>query len=43
MGPYQAGAVIGLLKNGHKYDVITGVTFGAINGYIIALHEKSDV
>ena len=41
-GPYQAGALIGLLQSGQVYDVITGVSMGAINTYIMALHEKND-
>lgn len=44
-GPYQAGALIGLLKKqkpGQEYQVITGVTMGAINGYLMALHNKTD-
>ena len=43
IGPYQAGALIGLLKNGQKYEVITGVTMGALNAYILALHDKDEV
>ena len=43
IGPYQAGALIGLLKNGQEYEVITGVTMGALNAYILALHEKDEV
>lgn len=44
-GPYQAGALIGLLKKqqpGQEYQVITGVAMGAINGYIISLHDARD-
>ncbi len=43
IGPYQAGALIGLLRNGQKYEVITGVTHGAINGYILAMHTDDEV
>lgn len=39
-GPYQAGALIELLKHQQnceeKYNVITGVALGAINAYIIS-------
>ena len=44
-GPYQAGALVGLLKKqkpGQEYQVITGVAMGAINGYIMSLYDKSD-
>lgn len=42
-GPFQAGAMIGLLKEqqeGQEYQVITGVGNGAVNGYIMALHDQ---
>jgi len=35
--------LIGLLKNGQKYEVITGVTMGALNGYILAMHTEDEV
>ena len=42
-GPYQAGALIGLLKHQlvtkENYQVITGVALGAINAYILATHN----
>ena len=43
LGPYQAGSLIGLLKHGTQYEVVTGVTMGAINGYILALHDDKSV
>ena len=42
MGPYQAGALVGLLKKGEQYDIVTGVTMGAINAYILALHDDTE-
>ena len=46
-GPYQAGAIIGLLKHqesvGQKYSVITGIALGAINAYIMSLCESTEI
>ena len=46
-GPYQAGALIGLLKHQHRtgesYAVITGIALGAINAYIMSLFESHEV
>jgi predicted acylesterase/phospholipase RssA len=46
-GPYQAGALISLLKHqqltGERYHVVTGVALGAINAYILATHTKDDI
>jgi predicted acylesterase/phospholipase RssA len=44
-GPYQAGALIGLLKSAkpnQEYAVITGLAMGALNGYIMSLYEQKD-
>ena len=44
-GPYQAGALRGLLKHqmltGEHYAITTGVALGALNAYIIATHKPS--
>ena len=46
-GPYQAGALIGLLKHqqrtGETYAVITGMALGAINAYMMSLYEAHEV
>lgn len=34
-GAFQAGVVYGLYERGFKFDVITGTSIGAINGYYI--------
>jgi predicted patatin/cPLA2 family phospholipase len=42
---YQAGAlaeIVAELGEGAQYDIITGVGIGAINGAIMASHEKGD-
>ena len=46
-GAYQAGAMWGLLKNvedlsKYKYDVVSGVSAGTINGAAFATYEKGD-
>jgi hypothetical protein len=47
MGPYQAGALIGLLKHqakiGEKYQVFTGVALGALNAYIASLYDYESI
>ena len=35
-GACQAGAIAKLIKNGNKWDVITGVSSGSINGYFLS-------
>jgi len=46
-GPYQAGALIGLLNHqkltGERYHVVTGVALGALNAYILATHKSDEV
>jgi predicted acylesterase/phospholipase RssA len=42
LGPYQAGAISGLLENlesDTKYTTVTGVSVGAINAYILSQYE----
>lgn len=45
-GPYQAGALIGLLKHqeetGEHYHIVTGVALGALNAYILATHKTQE-
>ena len=45
-GAYQAGAIRGLFeslpRNESAYDVISGVSIGAINGVSYALHRPGD-
>jgi hypothetical protein len=47
MGPYQAGALIGLLKHqgkiGERYQVFTGVALGALNAYISTLSDYETI
>jgi len=47
IGPYQAGALIGLLrhqqKTGEKYQIVTGVALGALNAYILATNKPDDL
>ena len=46
-GPYQAGALIGLLKHqqktGERYAVITGVAVDAINAFIMSTFDKLEI
>ena len=45
-GPYQAGALIGLLEHQQvieeSYQVVTGVSLGALNAYILASHRADE-
>ena len=47
MGPYQAGALLGLLKHqakiGEKYQVFTGVSIGALNAYIASMYDYENI
>ena len=36
LGAYQIGAYEALLELGHKFDIITGTSIGALNGSFIA-------
>ena len=46
-GPFQAGALTGLLKHqeltGEHYHIVTGVALGAINAYILATHKPDEI
>lgn len=46
-GPYQAGALVGLLKHqkltGERYHVSTGVALGALNAYALATHKDEEI
>ena len=46
-GPYQAGALIGLLKHQNRtkeaYQVITGMALGALNAYIMSIYEAAEI
>lgn len=39
-GAYQAGAIYGLTGMGRTYDVITGISVGAINGAFLAQYRR---
>ena len=46
LGPYQAGAIAGLIENLESseiaYTTVTGVALGAINAYLLSQYDIGD-
>jgi len=41
-GAWQAGAIKALLESGRKYDIITGISVGALNGSFLTMYADGE-
>ena len=41
-GAFQGGVINRLHKEGHKWDIITGISVGSLNGMMLGMYNESD-